>query len=107
MVTAGTPYAGGVFRVKLSLSKDFPRSPPKGFFMTRIFHPNVAANGEICVNTLKKDWKAELGIKHLLLVRPVQNIAAIDFFANIAGSNKCCIHVYFFEDQNILQDAVQ
>ncbi|XP_043218803.1 ubiquitin-conjugating enzyme E2 S-like [Amphibalanus amphitrite] len=64
---AGTPYAGGVFRVKLSLSKDFPRSPPKGFFMTRIFHPNVAANGEICVNTLKKDWKADLGIKHLLL----------------------------------------
>ena len=68
LFAAGTPYAGGVFRVKLSLSKDFPRSPPKGFFMTRIFHPNVAANGEICVNTLKKDWKADLGIKHLLLV---------------------------------------
>ncbi|XP_037074189.1 ubiquitin-conjugating enzyme E2 S-like isoform X2 [Pollicipes pollicipes] len=64
---AGTPYAGGVFRVKLALSRDFPRSPPKGFFITRIFHPNVAVSGEICVNTLKKDWKADLGIKHLLL----------------------------------------
>jgi ubiquitin-conjugating enzyme E2 S len=31
-------------------------------------NPNVAKNGEICVNTLKKDWKAELGIKHILLV---------------------------------------
>lgn len=30
-------------------------------------HPNVASNGEICVNTLKKDWKPELGIKHILL----------------------------------------
>ena len=30
-------------------------------------HPNVASNGEICVNTLKKDWKPELGIKHVLL----------------------------------------
>ncbi|XP_042209920.1 ubiquitin-conjugating enzyme E2 S-like isoform X3 [Homarus americanus] len=65
---AGTPYAGGMFRVKLALSKDFPNVPPKGYFLTKIFHPNVASNGEICVNTLKKDWKADLGIRHVLLV---------------------------------------
>lgn len=65
---AGTPYAGGLFRMKLVLGKNFPSEPPKGFFTTKIFHPNVASNGEICVNTLKKDWKAELGIKHVLLV---------------------------------------
>eukprot|EP00118_Oscarella_pearsei_P028329 m.1894 g.1894 ORF g.1894 m.1894 type:complete len:201 (+) comp8012_c0_seq1:80-682(+) len=64
---AGTPYEGGLFKVKLVLGKDFPASPPRAFFLTKIFHPNVARNGEICVNTLKKDWKAELGIKHLLL----------------------------------------
>ncbi|XP_029658042.1 ubiquitin-conjugating enzyme E2 S [Octopus sinensis] len=64
---AGTPYAGGVFKMKLVLGKNFPTEPPKGFFLTKIFHPNVANNGEICVNTLKKDWKPELGIKHILL----------------------------------------
>ncbi|XP_018331023.1 ubiquitin-conjugating enzyme E2 S isoform X1 [Agrilus planipennis] len=64
---AGTPYVNGLFRVKLALSKDFPQSPPKAFFLTKIFHPNVAANGEICVNTLKRDWKPDLGIKHILL----------------------------------------
>lgn len=64
---AGTPYAGGLFRVKLVLGKDFPSGPPKGYFVTKIFHPNVAKNGEICVNTLKKDWKPDLGIKHILL----------------------------------------
>jgi len=63
----GTPYAGGYFRVKLVLSKDYPVSPPKGFFLTKIFHPNVGPQGEICVNTLKKDWKPDLGIKHILL----------------------------------------
>ena len=67
--TAGTPYAGGMFKMKLVLGKNFPSEPPKGFFLTKIFHPNVASNGEICVNTLKKDWNADLGIKHLLLVR--------------------------------------
>ncbi|KAM4818437.1 ubiquitin-conjugating enzyme E2 S-like [Thomomys bottae] len=63
----GTPYAGGVFRLKLLLGKDFPAIPPKGYFLTKIFHPNVGANGEICVNVLKKDWTAELGIRHVLL----------------------------------------
>ncbi|CAG2171405.1 unnamed protein product, partial [Oppiella nova] len=37
------------------------------YFVTKIFHPNVSRNGEICVNTLKKDWKSDLGIKHILL----------------------------------------
>ncbi|XP_059616211.1 ubiquitin-conjugating enzyme E2 S [Phlebotomus argentipes] len=64
---AGTPYAGGAFRVKLALGKEFPSTPPKAFFLTKIFHPNVAANGEICVNTLKRDWQPDLGIKHILL----------------------------------------
>lgn len=64
---AGTPYAGGMFRVKLALGKDFPQAPPKAFFLTKIFHPNVANSGEICVNTLKRDWKPDLGIKHILL----------------------------------------
>eukprot|EP00249_Psilotum_nudum_P016758 c25976_g1_i2 orf=229-978(-) len=63
-----TPYEGGVFRMKLVLSQDFPQTPPKGFFVTKIFHPNVAKNGEICVNVLKKDWKPSLGLRHVLLV---------------------------------------
>ncbi|XP_050161874.1 ubiquitin-conjugating enzyme E2 S [Myiozetetes cayanensis] len=64
----GTPYAGGLFRMKLVLGRDFPAAPPKGFFLTKIFHPNVGPGGEICVNVLKRDWRAELGLRHVLLV---------------------------------------
>ncbi|CAI7854193.1 unnamed protein product, partial [Closterium sp. NIES-54] len=64
----GTPYEGGAFRMKLVLGPEFPNAPPKGFFVTRIFHPNVAKNGEICVNILKKDWKPCLGLRHVLIV---------------------------------------
>eukprot|EP00047_Mylnosiga_fluctuans_P006270 m.245946 g.245946 ORF g.245946 m.245946 type:complete len:190 (-) comp14865_c0_seq1:101-670(-) len=64
----GTPYEGGAFRVKLVLSNDFPAAPPKGLFLTKIFHPNVSKTGEICVNTLKKDWKPEYGMVHVLTV---------------------------------------
>nr|XP_043632371.1 ubiquitin-conjugating enzyme E2 22-like [Erigeron canadensis] len=65
---AGTPYENGVFRMKLILSRDFPHSPPKGYFLTKIFHPNIASNGEICVNTLKRDWNPSLGLRHVLVV---------------------------------------
>lgn len=65
---AGTPYENGVFRMKLILNRDFPHSPPKGYFLTKIFHPNIATNGEICVNTLKRDWNPSLGLRHVLIV---------------------------------------
>ncbi len=39
-----------------------------GYFLTKIFHPNVAKGGEICVNVLKRDWARDLGLRHVLLV---------------------------------------
>jgi ubiquitin-conjugating enzyme E2 S len=65
--SAGTPYAGGQFKVRLQIGPDYPAAPPKGFFLTKIFHPNVSKAGDICVNTLKKDWSEKLGLKHVLL----------------------------------------
>ena len=69
VMTAQTPYEGGFFKIKLVFGHDFPSAPPKGFFITPIFHPNIAKNGEICVNTLKKDWKSDCKLSHILLVR--------------------------------------
>lgn len=64
-----TPYQGGFFTVKLTLTEGFPQQPPRGVFLTKIFHPNVSQPaGEICVNTLKKDWNPSLGIAHVLQV---------------------------------------
>eukprot|EP00163_Fabomonas_tropica_P021010 TRINITY_DN3695_c0_g2_i5.p1 TRINITY_DN3695_c0_g2~~TRINITY_DN3695_c0_g2_i5.p1 ORF type:complete len:228 (-),score=46.33 TRINITY_DN3695_c0_g2_i5:495-1115(-) len=64
----GTPFEGGVFRVKIILPAEYPTAPPKGNFLTKIFHPNVSKTGEICVNTLKRDWKPDHGIKHIFQV---------------------------------------
>ena len=33
-----------------------------------IFHPNVSpSTGDICLSTLQKDWRPDLGLSHLLL----------------------------------------
>ncbi len=44
--------------MKMVLTSEFPTVAPKGYFVTKIYHPNVSEKGEICVNTLKKDWNA-------------------------------------------------
>ncbi|KAF9361333.1 hypothetical protein BGX26_004191 [Mortierella sp. AD094] len=64
----GTPYEGGCFRLRIQLSTDFPNSPPKCFFITKIFHPNVSKQGDVCVSALKKDWKKDMGIRDILVV---------------------------------------
>jgi ubiquitin-conjugating enzyme E2 S len=77
----GTPYEGGIFKCKLVIDAEFPQKPPKGwislcfngfigYFITKIFHPNVAVpSGEICVNTLKKDWNpAQWSLSHIFEV---------------------------------------
>ena len=65
---AQTPYEGGLFRMRLNIDANYPQAPPKGYFETKIFHPNVAAAGDICVNVLKRDWKPDMGLRHVLMV---------------------------------------
>ncbi|KAJ1655340.1 hypothetical protein IWQ61_004890 [Dispira simplex] len=64
---AGTPYENGYFKIRLVLGNDYPNHPPTCWFLTKVFHPNVSSAGEVCVNTLKKDWKSDLGVTHVLL----------------------------------------
>lgn len=64
----GTPFAVGRFHVVLIFDEQYPEVPPKGFFRTKIFHPNVSERGDICVNALKRDWSPTLGLRHILAV---------------------------------------
>jgi ubiquitin-conjugating enzyme E2 G2 len=35
-----TPYQGGLFAAKLLFPRDYPLSPPKMIFVSKMFHPN-------------------------------------------------------------------
>ena len=64
-----TPYDGRFFVLKLVFTGEFPAAPPRGYFVTKLYHPNVdPQTGAICVNTLKKDWTAETTLGHVLAV---------------------------------------
>jgi len=51
-------YKGGKFHLTLTFLADYPFKPPKVQFVTKIYHPNVDPEGNICMEMLKTDhWK--------------------------------------------------
>jgi len=62
-----SPYAGGVFFLSITFPPDYPFKPPKVSFTTKIYHPNINANGSICLDILRDQWSPALTISKVLL----------------------------------------
>lgn len=64
---ADSPYAGGLFFVNIMFPTDYPFKPPKVTFTTKVYHPNINANGSICLDILRDQWSPALTISKVLL----------------------------------------
>eukprot|EP00042_Codosiga_hollandica_P021008 m.70848 g.70848 ORF g.70848 m.70848 type:complete len:149 (+) comp50158_c0_seq1:447-893(+) len=62
-----SPYAGGIFFLTITFPTDYPFKPPKIAFTTKIYHPNINAQGGICLDILKAQWSPALTISKVLL----------------------------------------
>ncbi|KAJ5182192.1 Ubiquitin-conjugating enzyme E2 [Penicillium cf. viridicatum] len=65
---AGTPFSQGLWELHLKMPDDYPKSPPKATFKTKIWHPNMEElTGAVCVDTLKRDWQPNLTLRDVLV----------------------------------------
>ncbi|KAL1918658.1 uncharacterized protein VTP21DRAFT_2680 [Calcarisporiella thermophila] len=61
-------FKGGIFQIDITFPSEYPFRPPTIVFKTRIYHPNIDADGSICLQILKSDvWKPATRITHVLL----------------------------------------
>jgi len=48
----GTLYAGGYFKATIKFPNNYPYAPPTLRFLSKVWHPNVYENGELCISIL-------------------------------------------------------
>ncbi|XP_066504227.1 cell division cycle 34 homolog (S. cerevisiae) a [Hoplias malabaricus] len=47
-----THYEGGYFKARIKFPVDYPYSPPSFRFLTKMWHPNIYENGDVCISIL-------------------------------------------------------
>lgn len=62
-----SPYQGGAFKIVIEFPSNYPFKPPKIYFKTKVYHPNISESGHICLDILKNMWSPALSIPKVLL----------------------------------------
>jgi len=58
LVPDSAPFNKGAFKIEIQFPAEYPFKPPKLVFKTKIYHPNVDENGQICLQIVSpQSWK--------------------------------------------------
>jgi ubiquitin-conjugating enzyme E2 R len=52
VVNSDSYYDGGYFKAEMKFTNSYPYSPPEFKFLRPIFHPNIYADGKLCISIL-------------------------------------------------------
>ena len=61
-----TPFEDGTFKLTIIFTEEYPNKPPTVRFVSQMFHPNVYANGSICLDILQNRWSPTYDVSAIL-----------------------------------------
>lgn len=83
-----TPFEDGTFRLLLLFDEQYPNKPPQVKFISEMFHPNVYASGELCLDILQNRWSPTYDVSSILTsVQSLLNDPNISSPANVEAAN--------------------
>jgi len=83
-----TPFEDGTFRLLMQFDEQYPNKPPQVKFTSRMFHPNVYASGELCLDILQNRWSPTYDVGAILTsVQSLLNDPNTSSPANVEASN--------------------
>ncbi|EFJ19328.1 RUB1-conjugating enzyme 2, E2 [Selaginella moellendorffii] len=59
-------YQDGTFVFSFQISPLYPHEAPKVKCKTKVYHPNIDLEGNVCLNILREDWKPVLSINSIV-----------------------------------------
>ena len=59
-------HSGGIYSLRLTFCDRYPEKPPKVRFTTKMFHPNVYADGNICLDIIAAKWSPSYTVSSIL-----------------------------------------
>ncbi|XP_062712974.1 ubiquitin-conjugating enzyme E2-17 kDa isoform X1 [Aedes albopictus] len=61
-----TPFEDGTFKLTIEFTEEYPNKPPTVRFVSKMFHPNVYADGGICLDILQNRWSPTYDVSAIL-----------------------------------------
>ena len=94
-----TIWEGGIFKLKMVFSEEYPIKAPDVKFTNKMFHPNIYADGSIWIDILQHHWSPIYDVSGILTslqvllndpnpYSPANNVAAKLFTENTKEYNR-------------------